>query len=171
MWRREDELARITGKWMQWDLLGGTCCWPDSVSTQFFSLGFFFLLSNANGVSLYVSSLRFFPLLTGDSISLSSLPSFQLSKWTNQSSLTSLFFLLSRSPRALSFLVSVASPSSPSSSAFFPSSQTLLCTHQSIPFEFFFLSLPILLSMSPTSHKKTRARANAVDERPERARE
>lgn len=37
---RRDEFARITGKWMQWDFLGGTCCWPDSVYTHFFSLFF-----------------------------------------------------------------------------------------------------------------------------------
>ena len=56
----------------------------------FFSL---FSLSNANRVSFHRAlslSLFFSPLLTGDSISLSS--SFQLSKWTNQSLLTSLFF-------------------------------------------------------------------------------
>lgn len=100
MWRREDELARITGKWMQWDLLGGTCCWPDSVYTHFFSLSLPLSLFFCRTRIEFSFHLSFFsPLLTGDSISLSS--SFQLSKWTNQSPLTSLFFFFSRVHREL----------------------------------------------------------------------
>ncbi len=119
-----------------------------------------FFLSNANRVSFHLS---FFSLLTGDSVSLSS--SFQLSKWTNQSPLTSLFFLLARSPRALSFLVSVAS----FSFAFFLQ-YTLLCTNPS--FRVFFLRcLFFSRCHPPRNKKKTRASANAVDERPKRTRE
>jgi len=94
-------------------------------------------------------------LLTGDSISLSS--SFQLSKWTNQSPLTSLFFLLARSPRALSFLVSVASSFSfASSSSFFHYSSSRLSYAPIHPRRIFSSSSlsPLLFSMSPTSQKK-----------------
>jgi len=95
-------------------------------------------------------------LLTGDSISLSS--SFQLSKWTNQSPLTSLFFLLARSPRALSFLVSVASSFSfaSSSSSFFHYSSSRLSYAPIHPRRIFSSSSlsPLLFSMSPTSQKK-----------------
>jgi hypothetical protein len=120
-------------------------------------------LSNANRVSLCLS---FFSLLTGDSISLSS--SFQLSKWTNQSPLTSLFFLRARSPRALSFLVSVAS--SPSSSL--PFFHTLLSYAPILPLAVFFFAVVSFLDVTPPRNaKKTRASANAVDERPKRTRE
>lgn len=149
MWRREDEFARITGKWMQWDLLGGTCCWPDSVYTHFFSLSLSLSPSFFWRTRIEFLSISFFSLLTGDSISLSS--SFQLSKWTNQSPLTSLFFLLARSPRALSFLVSVAS----SSFAFFYSRLSYAPIH---PFEFFFFAVSSFLDVTHLATKNTRAR-------------
>lgn len=170
MWRREDELARITGKWMQWDLLGGTCCWPDSVSTQFFLSAFFSSVECEWSFSLCLFSPVFsspdwwqhflvvsvvVPIIEMDQPVFSHLSFFSSLAFTES-------FVFSRLGR-FSFFSFVF--------CFFFSSQTLLCTHQSIPFEFFFLSLSILLSMSPTSHKKTRARANAVDERPKRARE
>jgi len=106
----------------------------------FFSL---FFLSNANRVSFHLS---FFSLLTGDSISLSS--SFQLSKWTNQSPLTSLFFssraftesfVFSRLGRFFFFFAFFFIVYSP--------------MHQSIRSSFF-SSLSLLFSMSPTSQQK-----------------
>lgn len=106
MWRREDELARITGKWMQWDLLGGTCCWPDSVYTHFFfSLSFF--------CRMRIEFLSISPFFL--SWLVTTFPCRPRSNYRNgPTSLLSplFFFLLARSPRALSFLVSVASSSS-----------------------------------------------------------
>ncbi len=159
MWRREDELARITGKWMQWDLLGGTCCWPDSVYTHFFSLSFF--------CRMRIEFLSISPFFL--SWLVTEFPCRPHSNYRNgPTSLLSplFFFLLARSPRALSFLVSVAS----SSFCFFFIVYSPM--HQSIRSSFF-SSLSLLFSMSPTSQqkKKTRASANAVDERPKRTRE
>ena len=154
MWRREDELARITGKWMQWDLLGGTCCWPDSVYTHFFSLSLSPFFS-VECESSFFPSLLFFLL----SWLVTAIPCRPHSNYRNgPTSLLSplfFFFLLARSPRALSFLVSVASSSF--SLAFFFILDSPM--HQSI-LSSFFSSLSPLLSMSPTSqHKKKLGRA------------
>ncbi len=127
----------------------------------FFSLSLFFL-SNANRVSFHLS---FFSLLTGDSISLSS--SFQLSKWTNQSPLTSLFF----SSRAFteSFVFSRLGR------FFFFCFFFILYSpmHQSILSSFFFLRCLFFSRCHPPRNKKKNSseRANAVDERPKRTRE
>ncbi len=115
----------------------------------FFSLSLFFL-SNANRVSFHLS---FFSLLTGDSISLSS--SFQLSKWTNQSPLTSLFFssraftesfVFSRLGRFFFF-------------CFFFLYSTLLCTNPSFRVFFFFVVSSFLdVTHLATKKKLRRAR-------------
>lgn len=165
---RRDELARITGKWMQWDFLGGTCCWPDSVYIHFF-FSLFFCRMRIEFLS--ISPFFFFSLslLTGDSISLSS--SFQLSKWTNQSLLTSLFFssraftesfVFSRLGRFFFFLL------------LFLYSVLSYCTNLSFGVFFLLLLSSVVSSFLDVTHlatKKTRASANAVDERPERTRE
>ena len=158
-------------RFVGWDVL---LTWFGIYTIFFLSV---FFLCRMRIEFLSVSRLSVFsPLLTGDSISLSSSSSFQLSKWTNQSPLTSLFFLLARSPRALSFLVSVASPSSSSSSAFFSLVDAPM--HAPIhPFRVFFLFRCLFFSRCHPprtltyTQKKTRASANAVDERPKRARE
>lgn len=111
----------------------------------FFSLSLLLSFFCRTRIEFSFHHLSFFSsLLTGDSISLSS--SFQLSKWTNQSPLTSLFFL-ARSPRALSFLVSVASSSFSSSFSFASFFFIILVDspmHQSFPFEFFSSLSPLL---------------------------
>ncbi len=128
-------------RFVGWDVL---LTWFGIYTFFFLSLSF---LSNANRVSFHLS---FFSLLTGDSISLSS--SFQLSKWTNQSPLTSLFFsslaftesfVFSRLGRFFFFCFFLYS--------------TLLCTNPS--FRVFFLRCLFFSRCHPPRNKKKLGRA------------
>lgn len=138
MWRREDEFARITGKWMQWDLLGGTCCWPDSVYTHFF-LSLFFWRTRIEFLSI---SPFFFSPDWWQHFLVVLIPIIKM----DQPVSSHLFFFFSRVHRGLCLF----SFRSLLLLLFFYSILSYSPIH---PFEFFSL-LSLLFSMSPTSQQK-----------------